>query len=258
MTLEFAGAAMPLTDTDIADAAARLGIEAAVIAAVAEVESAGGGFLPDKRPKILFERHIFARRTDHRFSARNPDVSGTTPGGYGAAGAHQYERLHQAIALDRTAALESASWGKFQVMGFNAEISGWPNVEAFVVDMCKSEAQHLQAFIGFCQHNDLIRHLATHEWRAFTRGYNGTGNVDVYAPKLEAAYTKHSRDERWFEPGYGAPATADDLGMPNAISPFDKIKAIQLVLGVEQDGAFGRRSRAALNALLTAANQPGI
>lgn len=29
MALEFAGAAMPLTDTDIADAAARLGIEAA-------------------------------------------------------------------------------------------------------------------------------------------------------------------------------------------------------------------------------------
>lgn len=55
----------------------------------------------------------------------------------------------------------------------------------------------------------------------------------------------------------GATATTEE-SMPNAISPFDKIKAIQLVLGVEQDGAFGRRSRAALNALLTAANQPGI
>ena len=40
--------------------------------------------------------------------------------------------------------------------------------------------------------------------------------------------------------------------------PFDKIKTIQAVLGVAQDGAFGRRSRAALNELLRAAGQPGI
>lgn len=46
--------------------------------------------------------------------------------------------------------------------------------------------------------------------------------------------------------------------MPNAISPFDKIKAIQLVLGVKQDGAFGRISRAHLNELLRAAGQPGV
>jgi lysozyme len=52
--------------------------------------------------------------------------------------------------------------------------------------------------------------------------------------------------------------TGEADGMPNAISPIDKIKAIQLVLGVEQDGAFGRRSRASLNAVLTAAGQPGI
>jgi hypothetical protein len=42
---EFTGPALPLTDADIADAAAQLGVEPAVIAAVAEVESAGGGFI---------------------------------------------------------------------------------------------------------------------------------------------------------------------------------------------------------------------
>lgn len=242
---EFAGAALPLTDADIAAAADSLGIEPAVIRAVDEVESAGAGFLPDKRPKILFERHVFARRTDHRFSATHPDISSPTRGGYGAPGAHQYDRLHEAIALDRTAALQSASWGRYQVLGLNAELCGWPNVEAFVVDMRKSEALHLQAFIGFCRANDLVRHLATHDWRRFTRGYNGSGNVDEYSRKLEAAYEKH--------------AAAAPVGeMPNAVSPFDKIKAIQLVLGVEQDGAFGRRSRAAMNAVLTAAGQPGL
>lgn len=243
--MEFAGTALPLSDSDIAAAAERLGIEPAVVAAVAEVESAGGGFLPDKRPKILFERHIFSRRTRHIYDALHPDISDPARGGYGAAGAHQYERLHEAIALDREAALQSASWGKFQIMGFNAELCGWPNVEAFVLDMSKSEALHLQAFIGFCQANDLVRHLATHDWRKFTAGYNGTGNVDEYSRRLQTAYGRHA-----------VAATAS--GMPNVISPIDKIKAIQLVLGVKQDGALGRRSRAALNDVLRAAGQPGI
>jgi hypothetical protein len=247
----FVDNAIPLADADIVTAASRLGVEPALIAAVAEVESAGSGFLPDKRPKILFERHVFARRTDHRFSATHPDISGMSSGGYGAAGAHQYERLGEALALDRPAALESASWGRFQVMGFNAAACGYPDVERFVAAMCESEAEHLHAFIGYCQANDLVRHLATHDWRKFTAGYNGTGNVDAYAPKLETAYRRHAAAMS----GSSPPQTS---GMPNAISPIEKIKAIQLVLGTDQDGAFGRRSRAALNALLQAAGQPGI
>src|SRR5687767_4373955 len=110
-TLEFAGPALPLSDADIATAAAELGVEPALIAAVAEVESAGAGFLRDKRPKILFEAHIFSRRTGHRYDGSHPNISSPTWNRalYGASGAHQYERLHEAIALDRKAALESAS-----------------------------------------------------------------------------------------------------------------------------------------------------
>lgn len=234
MTLEFAGAATPLIDADIAAAAQSLGLEVAVIAAVAEVESAGGGFLPDRRPKILFERHIFSRRTAHRFDATHSDISNPTRGGYGAPGANQYVRLHRAInvqplagqprideherAAIRQAALESASWGKFQIMGFNAELCGWPNVEAFVVDMAKSEAQHLDAFIGFCHANDLIRHLATHDWRKFTASYNGTGNVDVYSQKLATAYRRHAA---------AMPPSPPLPAMEGGSSPIDDIRSAQ-------------------------------
>lgn len=48
------------------------------------------------------------------------------------------------------------------------------------------------------------------------------------------------------------------IGETVSASPFDTIKRVQEALGVEADGAFGRRSRAALNALLTSAGQPGI
>lgn len=46
--------------------------------------------------------------------------------------------------------------------------------------------------------------------------------------------------------------------MPTALSPDQKIKAIQLVLGVKQDGQFGPISRGAFSKVLQAAGQPGI
>ena len=51
-----------LTIKDYQKAAKELNCEVAAIRAVAEVESLKGGFLPDGRPKILFERHVFHQR----------------------------------------------------------------------------------------------------------------------------------------------------------------------------------------------------
>lgn len=246
MTLEFAGAASPLTDADIAAAANEIGVDAALIPAVAEVESAGAGFLPDRRPKILFEAHVFGQRTGHRWDRAYPNISAPSwdRSLYGAAGAHQYDRLAEAIALDRKAALQSASWGRFQIMGFNAERCGFADVESFVAAMRESEAAHLEAFIAFCRANDLLRYLVVHDWRAFARGYNGPGQVEHYSGLLAAAYARHA-----------ALAPAAGTG---ASSPFDTIKRVQAALGVTADGAFGPRSRRALNDALTAAHQPGI
>jgi len=56
--------------------------------------------------------------------------------------------------------------------------------------------------------------------------------------------------------GVGTPAPTP--GAVDDITPFDRIKALQVVLQVKPDGAFGRNSRASLNELLRAASQPGI
>jgi peptidoglycan hydrolase-like protein with peptidoglycan-binding domain len=48
-----------LADRDILAVANDLGVEVAAIKAVYVIESRGKGFLPDGRPKILFEGHIF-------------------------------------------------------------------------------------------------------------------------------------------------------------------------------------------------------
>jgi len=98
-------------------------------------------------------------------------------------------------------------------------------------------------------------------WEAMKRAVgNSFGNVDERKNQLFALYQRTGE----FAVGAKPAVKRDDAagepvgGMPNAIEPSAKIEAIQLVLGVEQDGIFGRRSRAALNAVLAAAGQPGI
>lgn len=169
----FKGAARRATPAEAERVADELGVPLAALLAVAEVESRGEPFLPCGRPQILFERHIFHRLTDGEFDGVRPDLSDRSPGGYGRGGAGQYARLEDAMKLHVKAALDACSWGRFQVMGFNAELCGWPTVEAFVADICESEAAHLAAFAGYVLGAGLRDELRGLDWRGFARGYNG-------------------------------------------------------------------------------------
>src|SRR4030088_1114710 len=122
---EFIGVGTPLTDNGFRDILQSAGLEAAEIWSVLSVETSGCGYLRDRRPKILFERHVFSRLTDHRFDEDDPDISQRTAGGYGPSGANQFDRLNAAIQCDRSAALQSASWGLGQLMGENFRPAGF-------------------------------------------------------------------------------------------------------------------------------------
>src|SRR6266404_5494739 len=115
--MDFQGKGLALSQLGIDNATRPIGVSPAELWTVLQVETSGCGFLPDRRPVILFERHIFHRLTGGLFD--DGDISDPTPGGYGATGSHQLDRLAQAIALDRNAALQSASWGIGQIMGQN-------------------------------------------------------------------------------------------------------------------------------------------
>src|ERR1700736_6171754 len=116
-SLPFQGSAFGLTPDGLASVGSGLGVHAPEIWTVLTVETSGCRFLPDRRPQIFFERHIFHRLTQGRFD--DGDISDPTPGGYGPRGAQQYDRLSKAIAKDRVSALQSASWGIGQIMGQN-------------------------------------------------------------------------------------------------------------------------------------------
>jgi N-acetylmuramidase len=170
---DFAMRGTPLSQQGFTDASGGLGVGAAELWAVMSVETSGCGFLPDKRPKILFERHLFSRLTGGQFDSDDPDVSNPVPGGYGPGGAHQYDRLAVALALDRKAALKSASWGLGQVLGQNFKAAGFDDIEPMVQAMVNSEDDQLKAMSAFMKANGISQPLVAHDWQGFARRYNG-------------------------------------------------------------------------------------
>ncbi len=178
---------------DYLRAAKALRCDVAAVQAVCEVEAPMGGFLPNGQVTILFERHKFSQLTDGRFDDEHPDISNPVAGGYGAAGQHQHDRLARAVALDRDAALKSASWGKFQIMGFNHAAAGFPVLQHFVNAMHDSEAAQLGAFVNFVLHEKLDDEMRERRWADFARKYNGPAyKANRYDTKLASAFLKFS------------------------------------------------------------------
>lgn len=178
----------PLSAAGLAQALDLLGVQPPVLWAVLAVETAGCGYLPDRRPKILFERHLFSHLTGGRFDRSHPDVSSPTPGAYGQSGAHQYERLAAAEGLDAEAALKSASWGLGQILGENFAAAGAPNVRAMVEAFVASEDNQLLGMAEFVARSPMKAALQAKNWAEFARRYNGPNYAGNHYDEHLAAF----------------------------------------------------------------------
>ncbi len=191
-----------LTDADFERAATDLAVEVSAIKAVATVESGGrSGFGPGGRPIIRYELHVFQRRTGAIYHPTHAHLSQPTlrEGRYYHDGtqANEYSLLHNAMILrDATRvrrwsdAWQSASWGMFQLMGFNYSVA-WASIDDMIRAMYRSEAEHLTGFIGFCRQNNIVRHIQNFDWAAFARVYNGADYaVNNYDTNMANAYTR--------------------------------------------------------------------
>jgi hypothetical protein len=187
--MEFTKSGAPLSEAGLAATVTRLRVDPAALWAVIRVETSGFGFLADRRPKILFERHIFHGQTGGRFNTLAPDLSNPEAGGHGAPGAAQYERLERAMSLNRLAALRSTSWGLGQVMGFHAETLGYRDAEAMVQAMVEGEDRQLEAMERFIVTTHLDIAMRARDWPGFALRYNGANfAANEYDKKLEAAF----------------------------------------------------------------------
>lgn len=191
-----------LIDEDFTQVAELLGCEPAALKAVQQVETGGrGGFFSPGKPAILFEGHIFWTQLKKRGSNPEDYVKGNEnilypkweKGRY-KGGIGEYDRLEQARKINREAADASASWGMFQIMGFNYAACGEESIESFVRSMCESEFKQLLLTANFIKKNSqMLQALQAKDWVVFAKCYNGPAYAqNRYDVKLEAAYQKYS------------------------------------------------------------------
>jgi hypothetical protein len=230
--MNFIGQTLALDSSGMNSVMAALNVQPQNIWAVLQVETGQCGFLPDRRPTILFERHIFYRLTRGAFKSTHPNICNPIQGGYGAPGAYQYTRLNQAMALNPDAALQSTSWGIGQVMGQYFSLAGYSDVETLVAAMIESEGAQLDAFRAYLESTRLAAPLRSHDWASFARGYNGPDYAaNHYDTQLSAAYQRFS----------------------SGPLPDLKIRAAQLYLtlrGFSPSGIDGMAGQHTLNAIL--------
>lgn len=191
-----------LTDEDFTQIAELLGCEPAALKAVQQVETGGrGGFCSPGKPAILFEGHIFWTQLKKRGSNPEDYVKGNEnilypkwEKGYYKGGIGEYDRLEQARKINREAADASASWGMFQIMGFNYAACGEESIESFVRSMCESEFKQLLLTANFIKKNSqMLQALQAKDWAVFAKCYNGPAYAqNRYDVKLEVAYQKYS------------------------------------------------------------------
>lgn len=187
-----------LRKQDIDRVATYLGVDRASVMAVSEVESKGSGFLKGK-PKILFERHIFHRQLvkmgydllADMATKSYPGVCNPETGGY-QGGVREWDRMDRARRMNKDAAEASASYGRYQIMGFNYKACGFMNLDGFILAMSKSEGEQLKAFASFIKSNPKL-HTALREqdWATFAKIYNGPSYAkNKYDVKLAEAYKR--------------------------------------------------------------------
>ena len=236
--MNFHGLGRPLSDAGIDRACVAMGVSAPEVWALLTVETRGFGFLRDRRPQILYERHVYHRLTQGRHDRSDADISNAIPGGY-TGGAAEYGRLDQAMRLDRQAALQSVSWGIGQIMGLQFAAAGFASIDDMAAAMVEDENAQLLAVANFVKANDLAIALRRHSWVSFARGYNGAEfRKNQYDARLAAAHARHK-------------IVLPDMALRTA-------QAALLYLGIDPGPVDGFRGRLTRSALMRFQQQSGL
>lgn len=216
----WAGAARPLPAGAMADAARLLACEPEALEAVWEVESGGRCFLPDRSVIRRFEPHKMpGATTNWRDSLK--------------IGPAERERMFSAAyRAHPIAALNATSWGAPQIMGSNHIAAGLASARDMVEAFAAGADAHLAAFASFIQRNGLSGALRARDWLTFAQGYNGSGQPEVYAARMEAAYRRIS--------GKASPEVLR-IGARG-----EAVRRLQAALDIEADGSFGPETEAAV------------
>lgn len=186
--------ATPITTAQVQMIADRLGATLKQVQAVAKVESNGGGWNAQGQPTALYERHYAWRR----LRIKIPFLSDPAPGGYTLDADRDglndsWEKLADMAMRNPVVAFESASFGKFQIMGAHWKTLGYAGPVEMVWTLRDNESAHYDMLARFIIHNGLLPHLRLLSTNpadnvGFARRYNGPKFAkNRYDHKLAAA-----------------------------------------------------------------------
>ncbi|MEM9216458.1 MAG: N-acetylmuramidase family protein [Cyanobacteria bacterium P01_F01_bin.150] len=185
-----------LSADDFQDLSNEFKLEIPIIKAVMAVEAAGSGFLLNEpapaRPKILFEAHWFYKLTPKPVSKTRPDLASPRWNrSLYKNGSAEWDRLLDAMEFDESQALQSASYGIGQVMGFNYKTAGASSIQKFIEETFAGEYWQARHMMNFIVNNHLLDALKRQDWAEFAAGYNGPAyQKNQYDTKLANAYQK--------------------------------------------------------------------
>jgi hypothetical protein len=186
-----------LSDHSIKRKAEQENIDIAILKAVIKVESNGCGFYSGCHPKMLFEGHKFWKQLEQLdidpniLQKNNKDIlyPKWTTTFYTGSGQGEYKRLEKAKIIDEEAALNSASWGMFHLMGSDATACGFDDVTSFISSISAGENRQLDAFVDLLHHQELFQLLKNQDWATFASRYNGAKfRKNGYDAKLQIAF----------------------------------------------------------------------
>jgi hypothetical protein len=202
----YKGDARKLDDYDLPRIGKEIGVGEDILHVFIDVETSGGrGYDNQGRVIMLFEPHKFFRHLKGAKLKQAVKVGLAYPSwGMEPYPRDSYPRLEEAMKIDETAALKSASWGMGQIMGENYADVGYTSVQEMVEAFANNQASQLQAMVEFIKTNGLDDDLRALErmaesgklptaadWAPIVRIYNGPGFAhNRYHIKAAVAYAK--------------------------------------------------------------------
>lgn len=203
-----------LEDQDFRQAGRIWEVPPANIRAFYKVESDGAGFGPQGRLTILYEPHQVHRATGgaltgmtvpwqwngyeidiplsyRRWKPLTPEIrrDSSVWHPYKEDQEGRWQMLATAYRY-HPEALQGASYGAFQVLGKWAKNLGYDDALHMIETMCEGEREHLAGAMRYIKMVNGVGALKNGDWRTLARLYNGTGQVDYYAGRLQVAHAE--------------------------------------------------------------------
>ncbi|GAA5113387.1 N-acetylmuramidase family protein [Orbus sasakiae] len=179
------------------ESALLLGVDYSLLLTITKVEAGSKGFIAPNKPIVLFERHVFYKQLKKQgfnvdeLSNQYPLLINKTPGGY-QGGLRENYRLEMAKQINEGCAIESTSFGLFQIMGFHWQTLGYQSAQDFENQMSENELKQTEAFIRFISlktNSKMIVALQEHDYATFARLYNGSNyKKNRYDEKIKETY----------------------------------------------------------------------